>query len=219
MTLEAAVAQVNKEKAEGLLGRKGGRKSSTSTVYIQDEGTTKPQKDKKKSSPSKSPAKNGTVPGEDLLNHPDVPDKIKDQIRAAEGEAACQKHVADMSKGVQKYSKSTEIIIPVRFDLDTDAIKEKIAEYTGILKVGCECDLSPIIEAAKKIESMAAIPLTLSLQVDPRDIERVKDRIKTELHDALQQKDVSPFEALWYIADCQKECLAELRKIREGQAK
>ncbi len=108
---------------------RGGRKPSTSTVPVQGQGTTKTQKDKKKSSP-KSPSKNGTVPVEDLLNHPDVPDKVKDKLR--EGQ---EDHISPIdgpqknAKGVQKYSKSTEIVIPVRFDIDTSAIQDAIAPF------------------------------------------------------------------------------------------
>jgi len=54
---------------------------------------------------------------------------------------------------------------------------------------------------------------------DKDSMERTAKEIRDSLSQALKCEEVSPFEALWYIADMQKAILEELRGIREEQRK
>jgi len=90
----------------------------------------------------------------------------------------------------------------------SDSVIPKVAPDPAhpvmILTVDIALDQVSLDAANKELVAKLGT-LDVHVKVDDKEVEEIADRIKKQLQEALKCEDVSPFEALWLIADlCKK---------------
>lgn len=84
-----------------------------------------------------------------------------------------------------------------------------------VCTVGLTLDPVPLDAIRNEITAQLGT-LDVHLKVDDKEIAEISARLKKQLREALHCEDVSPFEALWLIADlCKKTCVAVEKLLEE----
>ena len=138
--------------------------------------------------------------------NPDDPPVLRDYVRNH-----CQRKTYD-----RLFDLNQQIPTPTgkhaRTEVRETGLANPYSQNTGPLAIICTVNLGMDSISFDKIrnEITARIgTLDVHVQVDDKELAEISAKIKKQLQDALHCEDVSPFEALWLIADlCKRNCEA-----------